>query len=52
LPFKKILQHFKTLLRENITQTYVIDGLPFDNKDLSEWIKVIGTPSIINLEVT
>jgi len=45
------LTHFKTLLSQNSNDTYIIDGLPFDNKDLEEWIKVIDAPSVINLEV-
>jgi hypothetical protein len=48
---RKVLAHFKTLLSQNSNDTYIIDGLPFDNKDLEEWIKVIGSPSVINLEV-
>lgn len=51
VPLKKIIAHFKTLFNANLNDTYVIDGLPFDNKDLQEWINQIGTPSVINLEV-
>ena len=34
VPLRKILAHFKSLLSQNPDDTYVIDGLPFDNKDL------------------
>lgn len=49
MPLRKVLAHFKALLSQNLNDTYVIDGLPFDNKDLEQWIKVIGVPSVINV---
>jgi hypothetical protein len=33
LPLRKIIQHFKNIFTQNIESTYVVDGLPFDNKD-------------------
>jgi hypothetical protein len=48
---RKIVAHFKTVLTQNANDTYIIDGLPFENKDLEEWIKVIGPPSLVKLDV-
>lgn len=50
VPVVKIIRHFRDVMLES-GNTYVIDGLPFEKKDLEEWIRVVGTPNVINLTV-
>ena len=51
VPLKKILNHFQKELRDNSCCVYVLDGFPYDGKDLEAWIEVVGCPNIWNLDV-
>lgn len=48
LPVAKIIKHFKELVdREKI----IIDWLPYEGKDLENFIDQVGNPLIINMKV-
>lgn len=51
VPVKKVIEHFRDLLSADSRNTYVIDGLPYEKKDLEEWVRVVGVPRVLYLEV-
>jgi hypothetical protein len=46
-----VLDHFNHLLSNDPNNIYVIDGLPYEKKDLEDWMKVIGAPHVLYLQV-
>lgn len=50
LPFKKVIGHFTTLIKESGNTPLLIDGLPLDWKDIDNWVKANGPPIVLNLK--
>lgn len=51
LPFRKIIAHFNTLVAESGSSPLVIDGINLDLKEVENWVKVVGPPTVLNLKV-
>lgn len=51
IPVKKIFNYFKDLLEKNKGCTYVFDAFPYEKNDLTQWVEIVGVPSVINLNV-
>lgn len=50
LPFKKVISHFGTLIKECGDTPILIDGLPLDWKDIDAWVEANGPPIVLNLK--
>lgn len=50
LPIKKVVAYFKNLFTSEKV-TFILDGFPYDNKDLALWLTEVGSPSVVNLKV-
>jgi hypothetical protein len=48
---RKIISHFATLVKESGDTPILIDGLNLDAKEIDNWVKQVGPPTIINLKV-
>ena len=50
LSFAKTVNIFKQLISSNKNK-YILEGLPYEGKELTEWIKEVGYPTAINLKI-
>jgi len=51
LPFHKVIKHFGQLIASSDNSPLVIDGINIDWKDIDNWVKSNGPPTVLNLKV-
>ena len=51
MPAKKYIQYFGNLVKNNTNSVYVFDGVNYEGENLQEWVRVLGSPHVVNLKV-
>lgn len=51
VPARKFIQYFAKLVKSNPELVYVFDGVSYEGENLQEWVKVMGSPNVVNLKV-